>query len=91
MLSFAGLVALVLVLFYGISSYRALSANIAAAKQSGIPYVVTPVWTFSKLWLITHRIWLRVLVKLPESWTQSWLKCATSPQVVALRAADVTL
>ena len=57
---------------YTLYNIRCLQANIAAAKRSNIKYVVVPVFTFNPVWLITHRIWLRVLGYLPATWTDHW-------------------
>lgn len=57
---------------YTLWSVRCLQNNIAEAKRSGIPYVVVPVYTFNTAWLITHRIWLRLLSFLPPSWHEEW-------------------
>ncbi|KAI9702648.1 MAG: hypothetical protein M1820_006154 [Bogoriella megaspora] len=60
-----------LLIVYLISVYRSLVRNITTAKQSGIPYVVLPVYTFNRLWLLTHRLWLPLLKKTPGS--SSWV------------------
>jgi len=76
MYSFIGLVFAALLLVGTVQYVRVLSANIAKAKQSGLPYTVTPVYGFNRLYLITHRIWLRLLYKLPDSWTHPWITYA---------------
>lgn len=59
---------------YCINYYRCFTRNLAAAKQSGLPYVVSPVFTFNRFWLVTHKLWLPLLEKLPTSWTDPWLQ-----------------
>jgi hypothetical protein len=53
---------------------RCLQVNLVAAKRSNIPYVIVPVFTFNPFWLVTHRLWLRVIGWLPAAWSASWLK-----------------
>lgn len=60
--------------FYSFNYYRCYARNLAAAKQSGLPYVVAPVYMFSRVWLVTHRLLLPLLKKLPTSWTDPWLQ-----------------
>jgi len=57
---------------YSLWSLRALQLNITEAKRSGIPYVVVPVYTFNTAWLITHRLWLRLISYLPPAWHENW-------------------
>jgi len=57
---------------YSLWCLRCLQLNVAEAKRSGIPYVVVPVYTFNTAWLITHRMWLRLLSYIPLSWHESW-------------------
>lgn len=47
--------------------------NLAAAKESGIPYICMPVFTFNRFWLVTHKLWLPLIRLLPTSWTESWI------------------
>lgn len=53
--------------------YRCFARNLAAAKASGLTYVVVPVFVFNRFWLITHRLWWPLLERLPRRWTESWL------------------
>lgn len=74
MVSLPVLAIAVLAVAYLVNWYRNLSANIAAAKQSGFHYIVVPVYTFNRFWLITHRLWLRAFAYLPASWgTDEWV------------------
>ena len=61
-----------LFLVYLINVYRSFARNVAAAKQSGIPYVVLPIHTFNRVWLLTHRLWLPFLRRIPGS--SNWIK-----------------
>jgi hypothetical protein len=57
--------------FYCVSLYRRLQANIQAAKASGVPYVVLPIYSLNRVWLTTCHLWLPLLRKLPSSWTKN--------------------
>ena len=74
MLPFVWLAIASLVGVYSFNYYRCFTRNLAAAKRSGLPYVVAPVYTFNSFWLVTHRLWLPLLTKLPTSWTDPWLQ-----------------
>jgi hypothetical protein len=52
----------------------ALAKNIAAAKQTGLPYVVIPWYNFSTAWMILQMFFLPLLKKLPTSMTHPWLQ-----------------
>jgi len=73
MVSVLFFVGLTIFAFYVFSTYRGLARNLAAAKHSGIPYIIVPVFTFNRFWLITHRLWLPFIRRLPNSWTSPWL------------------
>ncbi len=71
--------ALILLLPLGLLSavainwYLCFRRNIQTAKESGIPYVVVPVFSFHRFWLVTHPIWLKLARKsLPNEWIDSW-------------------
>lgn len=68
-LAFAGLV-----LAYLVHTYSCFQVNLAAAKQSGLPYICMPVYGFNRFWLVTHRLWLPFLRALPHSWIYPWLE-----------------
>ncbi|KAK6006781.1 hypothetical protein QM012_005789 [Aureobasidium pullulans] len=74
MLPFVWLAVASLLGIYFFNYYRCYTRNLAAAKQSGLPYVVVPVYNFNRFWLVTHRLWLPLLRKLPTSWTDPWLQ-----------------
>lgn len=59
--------------YYVVNSLVCLRRNISSAKKSGIPYVVVPVYYLNAFWLLTHRLFLPLLAKLPRSWTSKWV------------------
>ena len=71
-LAFLGLAAA-----YLIHSYRCFARNLDAAKQSGIPYISMPIYTFNRFWLVTHRLWLPFIKMLPATWTHPWIEFLT--------------
>ena len=62
-----------LVLAYAIDTYRCFAKNLAGAKASGIPYIITPIYLFNVFWMLTHRMILPYLRMLPDSWMKPWL------------------
>jgi len=74
MIPFVWLAVATLIGLYTFNYYRCFTRNLAAAKQSGLPYVVAPVYGFNRFWLVTHKLWLPLLEKLPTSWTDPWLQ-----------------
>jgi hypothetical protein len=75
MIPFVWLAVASLAALYFFNYYRCFVRNLAAAKQSGLPYVVSPVYGFNRFWLVTHKLWFLLLHRLPNSWTDSWLPC----------------
>jgi hypothetical protein len=65
--------AVALLALWVLRTYLSLRKNIALAKQSGIKYVVIPIYTYNLYWLLTHRLFLPLLERLPKAWTKSWL------------------
>jgi hypothetical protein len=61
-------------LYHVLNTYQALKRNIARAKSSGLPYVVTPVHVFGVGWLATYYLWIPILNKLPGSLKGLWLE-----------------
>ena len=68
LLAFVALVAAVV-----IKCYLSFAHNLRAAKASGIPYVIVPVFLYHRFWLVTHPLWLIGIRKLPKSWYNSWI------------------
>lgn len=58
---------------YLLNTLRCFRKNLAVAKQSGIPYISLPIYTFNRFWLVTHKLWLPFIRKLPQSWTKDWI------------------
>ncbi|KAF2028748.1 cytochrome P450 monooxygenase-like protein [Setomelanomma holmii] len=60
--------------YYFTTTYRNLRHNVALAKSSGLPVVVTPVNVFGVFWLSTYMLWTPILKKvLPTSWQGLWV------------------
>ncbi|MCJ1399229.1 hypothetical protein MMC11_002431 [Xylographa trunciseda] len=78
MLGFIAIILFALLSAWTYTTYRSFARNLAAAKASGIPYVVTPVYLFNTVWLLSHRLLMRHLRKLPHSWTFPWLDVLTT-------------
>ena len=74
MLSYPVIVIFGLLVAYAVYTYRCFQTNLAAAKQSGLPYLVQPIWTFNRFWLVTHRLWLPFINLLPRSWLNPWIE-----------------
>lgn len=67
------LVSVALLAAYVGNYYLCFSRNLRAAKESGLHYVIEPVFIFHRFWLITHRAILPYIRKLPKSWWESWI------------------
>lgn len=65
---------LALALLQTLRCYTALRRNLAAAKASGIPYVVVPIYPRATTWKFTQDLWTPFLRRLPNSWTDWWLE-----------------
>ncbi|MCJ1287987.1 hypothetical protein MMC26_007340 [Xylographa opegraphella] len=78
MLGFIALILSGLVTAWLYTTYRSFARNLAAAKASGIPYIITPVYLFNTIWLLLHRPLMRHLRKLPQAWTFPWLDVLTT-------------
>ncbi|PNS20732.1 hypothetical protein CAC42_2977 [Sphaceloma murrayae] len=64
---------LALFAIYYVNYFRCLFKNISAAKQSGLPYVITPIYFLNRKWLVQARLWLPLLRKLPPSIKGLWV------------------
>ena len=62
-----------LAILQAVRSYTAFRRNLAAAKASGIPYAVLPIYSVATFWLVTQKLWEPFLHRLPKSWTNWWL------------------
>jgi cytochrome P450 len=56
--------------FLAINHYISFRRNLNAAKASGLHYKIVPVFLFKRWWLISHRLLLPLLAKLPPAWTE---------------------
>ncbi len=57
-------------LYFISTTYLNFRRNLSKAKQSGIPYVIVPVYYLRTWWLILHPLYLPLLARLPRKWTQ---------------------
>lgn len=55
------------------SNISGLYQNIAAAKRSGLPYIIVPWDIYNSVWLPAYRSLRPLLEILPKSWTEDWL------------------
>lgn len=61
------------ILLYSWKLYHDLSQNIAAAKSSGIPYIIVPIYLYNPLWMISQKLCEPYLRMLPHCLTRPWL------------------
>jgi len=47
--------------------------NLRAAQSSGIPYIVSPIYGYNRVWLITEALWTPILRRLPNFLTHPWI------------------
>lgn len=73
MISIIALALLALSLLYFFKCYQAFVHNLAAAKASNIPYFIVPIYQINRTWLITQKLWIPYIRKLPASWLEPWL------------------
>lgn len=66
MWQFIGIALVALVAVYGVQTYSAFRKNLAAAKASGLPYIISPIYTFNPFWLLSHEFFLPLLRLVPE-------------------------
>lgn len=72
MLSITLLAGVVLVVYYVGTQILGLRRNLAAAKQSGLPYVVVPVYQWDMVWLLSNAFVMPMIKKLPKALTHPW-------------------
>lgn len=70
MLRILALAALALTIYHITSRTIAFRRNLKKAQQSGIKYIVAPVFFLEIFWLTGHRMFLPMLAKLPKRWTE---------------------
>ena len=74
MLSTIALVLLVSLALYALKIYTKFARNLAAAKKSGIPYLVVPFYQPNRLWQLSQIFIVPLVRKLPSSWTEPWFE-----------------
>lgn len=57
---------------YALKIYTKFSRNLAAAKKSGIPYVIIPFYQVNRLYQLSQIFLIPIVRKLPASWTEPW-------------------
>lgn len=62
-----------LLLIYFFKLWHGFFRNLAAAKSSGIPYIIVPVSLLNPVWKLSQKIWEPYLRKLPLRLTDPWL------------------
>ena len=72
MLSTIALALLVLITLYAFKLYTQFARNLAAAKRSGIPYVVVPFYQANRLYQLSQILLTPLVRALPSSWTEPW-------------------
>ncbi|KAG9239645.1 cytochrome P450 monooxygenase-like protein [Amylocarpus encephaloides] len=64
-------------LYWIYSNVSSLIKNVADAKRSGFPYSISPVAPYNTIWLVTYKLWVPLLKRLPVFWTEDWLPFLT--------------
>lgn len=72
MLSTITLTLLVSFALYAFKIYTQFARNLAAAKNSGLPYVIVPFCSTNTLWQLSQIFVVPIVRKLPNSWTEPW-------------------
>lgn len=67
------LIIITILLIYLFKLYRSFSRNLAAAKSSGIPYIIVPVYLYNPVWLMIQKPCGPYLRMLPHRLTDPWL------------------
>jgi hypothetical protein len=60
------------------SQIYGLYKNIQKAKSSGIPYFISPIYGYNTFWLITGKLWLPFLKRLPSFLIEPWVNLVES-------------
>ena len=72
MLSTIALALLVSFVLYALKVYKQFARNLAAAKKSGIPYLIVPFYSANRLWQLSQTFVVPIVRRLPSSWTEPW-------------------
>jgi hypothetical protein len=73
MISAVGSFTASVVVLYILKQYLDFTRNLAAAKSSGIPYIIVPVYLYNLTWLISQKLCAPYLRMLPCRLTDPWL------------------
>ena len=71
-LSTIALVLLVSITLYAFKIYTRFARNLAAAKRSGIPYVIVPFYQANRLYQLSQIVLVPLVRCFPSSWTEPW-------------------
>lgn len=61
------------IFLYVLKQYHAFTRNLAAAKSSGIPYIIVPFYLYDLKWLVSQKLVAPYLRMLPRRLTEPWL------------------
>jgi hypothetical protein len=64
---------LLFLLYFTCQKTASFYRNLRAARASGIPYTLSPIYGYSRIWLITEALWKPLLHRLPSRLTHSWI------------------
>lgn len=73
MVSSIVLIIITIFLIYFFKLYRSFSRNLAAAKSSGIPYLIVPIYLYNVIWMVIQKPCAPYLHMLPHRLTDPWL------------------
>lgn len=85
MLSTIALTLLVSFALYAFKLYTQFTRNLAAAKKSGLPYVIVPFYSANRLWQLSQIFLVPIVRKLPSSWTEPWFELTLTEWAWAMR------
>lgn len=68
-----GLGLLALIAAYVYWQITSLRRNIALAKRTGLPCIVSPCSPWSIPWQLTHKLWIPIIKLFPQAWWDPWL------------------
>jgi cytochrome P450 len=60
------------IIYYVYTTASQFYKNYQDAKNSGIPYLVAPVYGYNRFWLLTEKLWFPLINRLPSSLTEPW-------------------
>ncbi|KFY33003.1 hypothetical protein V495_08529 [Pseudogymnoascus sp. VKM F-4514 (FW-929)] len=75
MVSLLVVVLTALPLYWAFTKFTRFRRNLKDAKATGLPYVILPVYNITLFWIISGKLWLKLInATLPDSWHKSWSK-----------------